>query len=264
MAGAGSAGLGSTGAGSIGKNAGRRRTWTKMALVVASWVGLVGLGILVVWLLWLFNLGPFQGGADGSTWVGYYTGEDFGIERVVSETDFDGDGVDDYTEFLNGARKDVENHPRYDGSYVQGGFPAEDIGVCTDVIWRAFREAGYDLREMVDADIAARPEAYYWIEKRDKNIDFRRVNVLTEYFAAHAEELTTDTTKIEEWQPGDIAIFENGNHIGMVSDRRNAEGRVYIIHNGGQPNREEDYMKREAPIRHFRFRGGDGVKWGGA
>lgn len=177
------------------------------------------------------------------------------MERKRSDMDFNENGWDDYEDFLLGARKDAENFPKYDGSYVQGGYPDEDIGVCTDVIWRAFREAGYNLREMVDADIAARPEAYPWITERDKNIDFRRVNVLAVFFAEYAEELTTDTSEIQEWQPGDIIIAENGNHIGMVSDRRNAEGRAYIIHNGGQPNLEEDYMKRVTPEKHFRFKG---------
>lgn len=231
----------------------------KVTLAGLKWMMLTGvavvIGLISVWAMWWLNIGPFAGSDDGSTWVRYYTGEDFRIERVLSETDFDGDGVDDYTEFLNGARKDAENHPRYDGSYVAGGFPPEDVGVCTDVIWRAFREAGYDLREMVDADIQARPEAYFWITERDKDIDFRRVNVLTVFFEEYGEELTTDVTEIAAWQPGDIIIAENGNHIGMVSDRRAEDGRPYIIHNGGQPNREEDYLKRVTPDKHFRFKG---------
>ena len=228
-----------------------------MTLAGLKWMLLTGVAVVVgligVWVMWWLNIGPFAGSADGSTMVRYYSGEDFGIERVLSEMDFDRDGVDDYTEFLNGARKDAENHPRYDGSYVAGGFPSEDVGVCTDVIWRAFREAGYNLREMVDADIQERPEAYYWITERDPDIDFRRVNVLTVFFEEYGEELTTDVSDIAEWQPGDIIIAENGNHIGMVSDRRNKEGRPYIIHNGGQPNREEDYLKRAVVIKHYRF-----------
>ena len=228
-----------------------------MTLAGLKWILLsavvVLFGVIGVWVLWWLNLGPFAGSNDGSTLVRYYTGEDFGIERLLSKTDYDGDGIDDYTEILNGARKDAENHPRYDGSYVKGGFPSDDVGVCTDVIWRAFREAGYDLREMVDRDIQERPEAYYWITERDKDIDFRRVNVLDVFFAGHGQELTTDISEISEWQPGDIIISENGNHIGVVSDRRTKEGRPYIIHNGGQPNREEDYLKRAVVIKHYRF-----------
>ncbi len=213
-------------------------------------VGMTGtaFGILAVLAgvgLWMFNLWPFSGEV--------YTMEELGIQRLTAETDYDGDGVDDWTEFLNGARKDAENHPKYDGGYVEGGFPPEDIGVCTDVIWRAFREAGYDLREMVDEDIQARPEAYPWITERDKNIDFRRVVNLEEFFREHGITLSNDWQDLEEWQPGDIIISSNGTHIGIVSDRRTKEGRSYIIHNAGQPMREEDYLKRGKVVGHYRF-----------
>lgn len=218
---------------------GKRGAWIVLTVLLAI---LVGVGTFV---LWIFNLGPFQGR--------YYTMEELGIERLRSARDFDGDGIDDWTEILNGARKDAERHPRYDGSYVQGGFPPETQGVCTDVIWRAFLEAGYDLREMVDQDIKARSEAYSWVMEPDKNIDFRRVVNLAEFFREHGEELTTDIEKVEEWQPGDIVIFGRNEHIGIVSDRRNKNGRPYIIHNGGQPNREEDYLKRAKVTVHYRF-----------
>ena len=53
--------------------------------------------------------------------------------------------------------------------------------------------------------------------------------------------------------PGDIVIFGNNNHIGIVSDYRNKHGITYILHNGGQPIREEDYLKRGKVTRHYRF-----------
>lgn len=182
-----------------------------------------------------------------------YAAEDFGIEVLQSTMDFNGNGIDDYTDILYGARMDAEKHPRYDGSYYDGGFPPDEIGVCTDVVWRAFKNAGYNLREMVDHDIALRPEAYPAIEKRDDNIDFRRVVNLHIFFEEYAVSLTIDINKIEEWQPGDIVIFNDDGHIGIVSDKRNASGQPYIIHNGGQPKREEDYLKRGKVTAHYRF-----------
>lgn len=182
-----------------------------------------------------------------------YTAEDFGIETVYSETDFNKNGRDDYTDILLGARKDAENHPTYDGTYQAGGYPPDNIGVCTDVVWRAFREAGYSLREMVDRDVALRPDDYFAVEKRDKNIDFRRVKNLRVFFDKYAVELTCDINEISQWQPGDIVIFSDNKHIGIVSDKRNADGQCYIIHNGGQPNREEDYLKRGVVTGHYRF-----------
>ncbi len=217
----------------------------KVGWVVALIIGVVIL-VTVGWLLWSFNLWPFQGRI--------YSMEELGIERLRAETDFDGDGIDDYTDIMLGARKDAENHPRYDGSYVQGGYPPDEVGVCTDAIWRAFREAGYDFRAMVDEDIRERPGAYSWIEQPDTNIDFRRVRNLQTYFEEYAEKLTIDTNDVSAWQPGDIVIFDHGNHIGVVSDRRNRKGQPYIIHNAGQPEREEDYLKRAQPEAHYRMK----------
>lgn len=182
-----------------------------------------------------------------------HTADEFDIETVKAPTDYDNDGIDDYTDIMLGARKDAENHPTYDGRYWETGYPPDDIGVCTDVVWRAFRDAGYSLREMVNNDIIARPEDYYNVETRDKNIDFRRVKNLRVFFDEHAVGLTTDIDEIEEWQPGDIVIFDNNRHIGIVSDKRNANGRAYIIHNGGQRNREEDYLGRSDVVAHYRF-----------
>lgn len=182
-----------------------------------------------------------------------YTAEDFRIETVKSSVDFDTDSTDDYTDILLGARKDAKNHPKYDGKYIDGGYPPDNIGVCSDVVWRAFKNAGYNLRDMVDSDIAARPDAYPLIKKPDTNIDFRRVRNLRIFFDKYAVSLTTDIEKIEEWQPGDIVIFNNNKHIGIVSDKRTRDGITYIIHNGGQPNREEDYLKRSVVVAHYRF-----------
>lgn len=166
--------------------------------------------------------------------------------------DFDGDGLDDYADLLKGAKKEAKNHPRYDGAYYRGGYPPEEIGVCTDVVWRSFREAGYSLKEMVDRDIAAHPARYPHAEP-DPNIDFRRVKNLLPFFRAYGKELTTDIDRIDQWQPGDIVIFNNAGHIGMVSDLRNSNGQPYIIHNGGQYKREEDYLPRADITAHFRF-----------
>lgn len=213
------------------------------ALLAVFCVIIAGVAGVALYLMNYYNLLPEKA----------YSAEDFGIETVYSEIDFNGNGTDDYTDILLGARKDAENRPTYDGSYQAGGYPPDNIGVCTDVVWRAFREAGYSLREMVDKDVALRPDDYFAVEKRDKNIDFRRVKNLHVFFKEYAVELTLDINEIEEWQPGDIVIFNNDKHIGIVSDKRNSEGQCYIIHNGGQPNREEDYLKRSTVTGHYRF-----------
>ena len=92
----------------------------------------------------------------------------------------------------------------------------------------ALRDAGYDLQALLDADIAAAPEAYPTIEKADNNIDFRRVRNLEVYFFRHATSLTTDIESIEDWQPGDIVTFTK--HIAIISANRDKEGRPFILH----------------------------------
>ena len=142
-------------------------------------------------------------------------------ERTVSPVDYDNDGVDDYADILAGARADAEARPAYDGGYYEGGYPPSDRGACTDVVWRAFAEAGYDLKAMVDADIARDLESYARVvSKSDPNIDFRRAGVLDVFY---------------------VVVFEGGRHIGIVSDKRDARGTAFLIHNSGQPWREEDY-----------------------
>lgn len=188
----------------------------------------------------------------------YYTNEDFGIERVVSPNDANNNGIDDYTDILLGARIDAQNKPKYKSAYYAGGYPPDDEGVCTDLVWRAFKHAGYSLKDMVDKDIAENVSLYPRVEGRpDKNIDFRRVKNLKVFFDRHAVSLSLDPLDIDQWQAGDIVIFgKTYTHIGIVSDRRNKDGIAYILHNGGQPVREEDMLLRYDTITgHYRFEG---------
>lgn len=172
-----------------------------------------------------------------------YSAEDFGIETIKSNTDFDNDGIDDYTDILQGARIDAENKPTYRSAYYSGGYPPDDEGVCTDVIWRALKNAGYLLKDMVDEDIKNNVSLYPRVEgKPDPNIDFRRVPNLIVYFKRNHISLTIDLTEIDQWQPGDIVVFSN-DHVGIISDKRNEKGIPYLIHNGAQPNREEDGLE---------------------
>ncbi len=182
----------------------------------------------------------------------YYKASNFNIKTIYSNFDYDNDNIDDYSDFLIGARKDAQKKPTYISKYYDNSYPPDNEGVCTDVIWRAFKQAGYSLRNMIDNDIKNNPEAYPNIKYRDKNIDFRRVINQRIFFEHHALILTTSTKKIGEWQPGDIVIFED-KHIGIISDKRNKNGIPYVIHNEGQTNREEDYLTTRKITGHYRF-----------
>lgn len=172
-----------------------------------------------------------------------YHAEDFGITPLKSDIDFDNDGIDDYTDIMLGARKDAEDHPTYKSAYYSGGYPPDNEGVCTDVVWRAFKNAGYNLKDLIDEDIKNNVSEYPRVNgKPDPNIDFRRVPNLISFFVRNATSLTTDLSQIAEWQQGDIVTFEK-KHVGIISDKRNKNGVPYLIHNGGQHNREEDILE---------------------
>ena len=177
-----------------------------------------------------------------------------GVKTVRSGVDYDHDLIDDTMDMMLGARAYVRTQPEYVSDYFAGGYPPQGQGVCTDVIWRAFRAAGYDFKEMVDADIAKNPSAYPLTGGLpDRNIDFRRVVNLQVFFERNGVSLTLDAGEIDQWQPGDI-VFYHG-HVAMISDRRNEDGVPFIIHHTGRGAVEEDALTYQKIIGHYRWTG---------
>ena len=187
----------------------------------------------------------------------WYTADELGISQQQSALDADGDGVDDWTDMVLGARSYIATNPHYESKYYAGGYPDDGLGVCTDVIWQAFRAAGYSLKDLVDADIAAHPECYPNVETPDGNIDFRRVSNLDTFFRRHAQVLTCDLDDPAQWQPGDIVIFGDRDHIAICSDRRNRRGIPFIIHHGNPIDEavERNDIYRQPVTGHFRWMG---------
>lgn len=183
------------------------------------------------------------------------------IEKIVIDSDEDGDGIPDLDDIVEGARLDVANKSRYKNAYYSGGYPPEDEGVCTDVIWRAFKNAGYDLKSMMDRDISENVFEYPRITGApDPNIDFRRVPNHIVFFKRFGTTLTNeinpdDLENLKQWQGGDIVTIDRPQHIAVVSDKRNAKGVPYIIHNMGPVPREEDCLERwnDKITGHFRY-----------
>lgn len=200
-------------------------------------IGMIISGIIILglcfWIgLYYFNIIPHK----------QYENVDFGIEMFQSSVDRDQDLIDDQTDILNGAKAYIATKPKYKSRYyAETGYPTDDCGVCTDVVAFALRDAGYDLRELVNQDIKEHREDYN-VEEVDKNIDFRRVRNLSIYFENHAIALTTDLTELDAWQGGDIVIMKG--HIGIVSDKRNKKGVPFLIHHANpfQISYEEDVL----------------------
>ncbi len=166
---------------------------------------------------------------------------------------------------LLGARKEVENRTRYDASYAEIGYPGGDIdadvGACTDVVVRAFRNAGIDLQELIHQDMLENFDLYpqkWGLSEPDSNIDHRRIPNQMRFFERYGRELTTRVEGHEDrWHHGDVVFwrFPDGRqHCGIISDRTNRRGIPLVIHNGGLA-REEDCLTRWEIIGHFRYAG---------
>ncbi|MEN6461626.1 MAG: DUF1287 domain-containing protein [Syntrophomonas sp.] len=184
------------------------------------------------------------------------------VPQRVAKQDINHNGTPDALDIVKGARREVKKGTVYDGSYHQSGYPPEGKGACTDVIWRAFKTAGYKLKVMVDEDIESAPQAYGPTGLNpEPSIDFRRVQNLQVFFIRHAQQLTTEVkpgevNNLVEWQPGDIVVFGPPlEHIGIISDRRCRDGVPLVIHNSGPTAAEGDYLLHwpSKITYHFRF-----------
>lgn len=154
---------------------------------------------------------------------------------------------------------------RYDGSYRRIGYPGGDvpptIGVCTDVVIRAYRAVGVDLQQLVHEDMSRAFDAYprLWrLSRPDPNIDHRRVPNLQVYFRRQKAEVGI-THDAADYLAGDLVTWMlpgNLPHIGLVTDTRSADGkRLLIVHNIGNGPEVEDVLFRFPITGHFRYRG---------
>ena len=215
----------------------------KKRIIVITLISLLILIFIIIYLLYKFNYIPHK----------MYSNEYFNIKTYTSNIDKDNDGIDDQTDILNNVRKYIATNPKYKSKYYASGYPDDGYGVCTDVVAFGLKGAGYDLMELVNEDIKNNRNNYN-IDTIDKNIDFRRVQNLKIYFENNAISLTTDVYDIENWQGGDIVIFQN--HIGIVSNNRNKDGVTFIIHHANplQKYYEEDILEsRNDIIGHYRM-----------
>lgn len=204
--------------------------------------------IIILIVMLLLSWFVFKKGHHSQT---PYSAKSLGITEIKSENDEDFDGINDYTDIWEGAKAYIATKPRYKSKYYDGGYPDDHYGVCTDVIWKALQAAGYDLKAMVDQDIADHQEAYPSITSPDPNIDFRRVTNLNCFLQRHAKVLTLSFDKPEEWQAGDIVVFTK--HIAICSDIRNKQGIPFILHHDSRGAREANDITDFKLIGHYRF-----------
>ena len=169
-----------------------------------------------------------------------------------------------YDKVVIGARGEVQRQVMYDATYRQIDYPGGDVppevGACTDVVIRAYRNAGIDLQQLVHEDMRANFRQYpqnWGLNGTDSNIDHRRVPNLVRFFQRHGQTLTTSTDEdqLTQWQWGDVVFwrFPNGlEHCGIISDRTNEDGLPLVIHNAGMAQ-EEDALNRWEITGHYRY-----------
>lgn len=172
-----------------------------------------------------------------------------------SDIDYDNDDIDDYSDILEGAKKFIDKKPRYKSAYYDGGYPTDDNYVCTDIIWFALKNAGYDFKKLIDEDISNNKKEYDE-DVGDKNIDFRRVRNINVFLERNTMSLSVSS--IDTFNPGDIVVYKD--HIAIVSDRKNSKGINYILHHDGYHDYEDDGLFRKDIIGHYRWRLKDGSK----
>lgn len=153
----------------------------------------------------------------------------------------------------------------YDGAYHRLEYPGGDvpanIGVCTDVLIRSYRQLGIDLQKLVHEDMQnnfrAYPSKRIWgLTKPDKNIDHRRVPNLQVYFERHAQVLTK-SLNAADYKTGEIVTWMlpgNLPHIGMVVNQISQDsGHPLIVHNIGRGPEMSDMLFAHTITGHYRF-----------
>jgi hypothetical protein len=164
---------------------------------------------------------------------------------------------------LLGARQEAKNRTLYDASYQVIAYPAGDVspdrGACTDVVIRAFRNAGIDLQQLIHEDMQQDFSNYptnWGLNAPDPNIDHRRVPNQVTFLKHYGQKLSLDPVQYpEDWKWGDVVYwrFANGDeHCGIVSDRLGSDNLPLVIHNAGVC-REENALLRWEVTGHYRY-----------
>lgn len=161
------------------------------------------------------------------------------------------------------ARAQVGVTMRYDPAYLPLAYPGGDVpidrGVCTDVVIRALRDNGIDLQARIHEDMRAHFDAYpglWGLSRPDHNIDHRRVPNQMRWFERQGWQRPI-SARADDYAAGDIVAWKlSGSgllHVGIVSDRKLADGTPLVLHNIARGTQEEDLLFRHSIIGHYRM-----------
>ena len=150
----------------------------------------------------------------------------------------------------------------YDGSYYRIPYPGGDvpkgIGVCTDVVIRAYRKLGIDLQKLIHEDMKVALSDYNKKRKTtalDASIDHRRTQNQETYFERQGGKLDI-TNNASDYKPGDLVFWDVAyGHVGIVTSILvPGTNRYYIVHNIGRGNQIEDFLFGATIVGHYRWK----------
>lgn len=175
-----------------------------------------------------------------------------------------GDDLPFVEKLVSAAIEQTRHSVTYDGSYRRIGYPGgdvpADIGVCTDVVVRAFRAVDVDLQRLVHEDMRVAFSAYpkqWGLSRPDPNIDHRRVPNLQAFLKRRRAVLAVSKDPAA-YHSGDLVTWMlpgNLPHIGIVTSKQAPSGRPMIAHNIGRGPELEDMLFVFEVTGHYRYRG---------
>jgi uncharacterized protein YijF (DUF1287 family) len=170
---------------------------------------------------------------------------------------------DFYGKLSDAAIELTKSTVEYDPTYFKIPYPNGDVpankGVCTDVVIRAYRKLNIDLQKEVHEDMAANFAKYpksWGLQAPDSNIDHRRVPNLQVFFTREGTSITITNTA-SDYKVGDIVTWMlpgNHPHVGIVVDKKGADGRYQIVHNIGYGQKMDDVLFTYKITGHYRYK----------
>ena len=199
------------------------------------------------------------------------------VEKLSGTNDENRNGKADAVDVLNGAKKQLEIKSKnifIEGSgqsnYYMEGDPPEEWALNTDIIARSFKEAGFDLRVLINTDINNNFDKYplkaIWNQNQaDIDIDYRRIQNMEVFFKRSAKNLNiridpASEENLNTWVPGDLVLLDMDrdgytDNIGIISDSTARNGIPKVIYNYIDPGYtiEANILSSKIITGHYRY-----------
>ena len=199
------------------------------------------------------------------------------VKKLSQSSDENKNGNIDAVDILRGAKKQLEIKAKNifiegstESNYYKEGDPPEEWALNTDIIARSFKEAGFDLRILINTDIKNNISKYplkaIWNQSvPDINIDYRRIQNMEVFFKRNADSLNiridpANEENLNTWVPGDVVLFdmdEDGytDNIGIISDLTARNGIPKVIYNYIDPGytTQANILSSKIITGHYRY-----------